>query len=116
MIRHILWKDWKLLWPMVLFLTFIQICLQWVQFRFGYFADDPTAGELLRPLTMAWFAGVAAITAAVVQLDAIPGLDQDWLIRPLRRTDLLLAKLSFLLLTVSLPMLIVDTARVLSTG
>ena len=108
MIRHILAKDWRLLWPMVAFVTLIQICLGWVQYAWGYFGGVAAATHVLHPLTIAWFASITALSVAVVQQDAIPALDQDWLIRPLKRRDLLVAKLLFVALAVSVPMCAVD--------
>ncbi len=116
MIRHILKKDWKLLWPMVAVVTAVQIGYEWAAFSTGLFADNPAAEALLRPLTLAWFMGIAALTAAVVHQDAIPGANQDWLIRPLKRSQLLLAKLIFLVLTISIPMFVSNLAHALAMG
>jgi hypothetical protein len=116
MIKHILRKDWKLLWPMVVFVTLIQAGREWVMYSRGMFSDDATTAELLGPLTLAWFAGVATLAAAVVQQDSVPGFDQDWLIRPLKRTELLLAKILFIVLTVGLPMLLLNLAHAASVG
>lgn len=116
MIRHILAKDWRLLWPMVAFVTLIQICLGWVQYAWGYFGGVAAATHVLHPLTIAWFASITALSVAVVQQDAIPALDQDWLIRPLKRRDLLVAKLLFVALAVSVPMCAVDLVRALAAG
>ena len=116
MIRHILKKDWKLLWPIVAVVAAVQIGCEWAVFSSGLFADNPAAEVLLRPLTLAWFIGIAALTAAVVHQDAIPGANQDWLIRPLKRPQLLLAKLIFLALTISAPMFILNLAHALAMG
>ncbi|HEY2399946.1 MAG TPA: hypothetical protein VGI23_06295, partial [Steroidobacteraceae bacterium] len=43
-------------------------------------------------------------------------VDQDWLIRPLSRTDLMLAKLLFVAVTVCVPMLVVNVADELALG
>src|SRR4051812_36077204 len=104
MIRHILRKDWILLWPMVALVTAIQVALEVAGYRAGFFSADSAAVELLRPLTLAWFAGISALTVAVVHQDPIPGVDHDWLVRPIRRTDLLVAKILFVLLAISVPM------------
>ena len=53
---------------------------------------------------------------AVVQQDAVPGVDQDWLIRPLKRTDLLLAKVLFVVLSVSVPMLLLNLVHASAAG
>jgi len=116
MIGHILRKDWKLLWPMVVFVTLIQTCREWVTYQRGIFGDDGTAAELLGSLTLGWFVGIATLAVAVVQQDAIRGVDQDWLIRPLKRTELLLAKVLFVVLTVGLPMLLLNLAHAVAAG
>jgi hypothetical protein len=116
LIWHIFKKDWKLLWPMAALVTIIQIGLEWAAYGNGLFGEDPAAKVLLPPLTLAWFIGIAALSAAVVHQDAIPGADQDWLIRPLRRTHLLLAKLGFVLLVITLPMAVSNLAGAMASG
>ena len=111
MIRHILAKDWKLTWPMVLLVTAIQVGLEWAGF-----GENAAAAALLRPLTLAWYLGIAALAAGVVLQDPIPGVDQDWLIRPLSRTRLLFAKLAFVVLTVGVPMFVLNMTRPLAMG
>jgi len=113
LIGHILKKDWKLLWPMVALVAAIQIGFEWVVYRSEIFEDDPAAKVLLHPLNLAWFISIAALAAAVVHQDPVPGVDQDWLIRPLTRTQLLLAKLTFLALTVCVPMFGLNLAHAL---
>jgi hypothetical protein len=116
MIRHILRKDWNLLWPMVTLVAAIQIGYEWAVFSSGLFGENPAAEGLLRPLTLAWFIGIAALTVAVVHQDPIPGVDQDWLIRPLNRTQLLLAKMIFLALVISAPMFMLNLTHALALG
>ena len=112
MIGPILRKDWKLLWPMVALVTAIQVGFEWV----SYFGDRPGAAVLIRPLILAWYAGIAAVSAAVVLQDPLPGADQDWLIRPVRRSDMILAKLAFLGLSVSVPMGALNFAHAMALG
>jgi len=116
MIRHILWKDWILLWPMAALLTGIQVGLEWVVFSANRFGESAVAEELERPLTMAWFLGIAALTIAVVQQDPVPGADQDWMIRPLKRSDLLMAKVLFIVITVCMPMFLLNLAHASAMG
>ena len=116
MIGHILRKDWKLLWPMAALVVAIQVGYEWAAWSSGLLEHKTGAEALLRPLMLAWLIGIAALSAAVVQQDAVPGVDQDWLIRPLHRTDLLLAKLIFLALTISAPMFILNLAHALAMG
>jgi hypothetical protein len=60
--------------------------------------------------------GTAFLIAGVVQQDAIPGMRQDWLARPVRRTDLLLSKLLFVVVVVQVPILVGDLAEGLALG
>src|ERR1044071_7515431 len=92
MIWSILKKDWALLWPLAVLVTLIQIAYEWAVYKFGFFGASPLAQELMRLLTPAWLIGVVALSVAVVYEDTVPGVDQDWLIRPLQRGDLLAAK------------------------
>ena len=116
MIGAIIKKDWALLWPMVAIVTILQLSLAWFAYNAGLFGGDLAPRELRRPLLLAWFLGIGVLAAAVVHQDAPPGLDQDWFIRPVSRTDLLLAKLLFVILVVLGPMLALDSARVLAAG
>ena len=116
MIGHILRKDWNLLWPLVAVVAAIQVGYEWATFSTGLFGENPAAEALLRLLSPAWFIGIAALTAAVIHQDPIPGVDQDWLIRPLNRTQLLLAKILFLLLTITVPMFLLNFVDALAMG
>jgi hypothetical protein len=99
---------------MVALVAAIQVGFEWAVYRSEVSENDPAAKFLLHPLLLAWVVGIAALTAAVVHQDAIPGVDQDWLIRPLTRTRLLLAKLAFLALTICVPMFAVNVAHALA--
>jgi hypothetical protein len=115
-IWRIVQKDWRLLWPLVAMSAAIQIGLEWAVYSAGLFGEDLAAAALVRPLTLAWFVAIAGLTAAVVHQDAIPGIDQDWLIRPLSRTHLLLAKLGFIAASVGVPMFALNLADALASG
>jgi hypothetical protein len=116
MIWPIFRKDWTLLWPLAVLVTIIQIAFEWATYKFGFFGATPLARELLRLLTPAWYIGSVALAIAVVHEDTVPGVDQDWLARPLARTDLLLAKMLFVLVTVCLPMLVLNLIDELALG
>lgn len=116
MIRHIIKKDWTLLWPLVVLVAAIQVGFDWAVFEAGFFGGNPVADELVRLLSGAWMVGVVALAVATVHEDAIPGAEQDWLVRPLVRTDLVLAKLIFVLVTVCAPMLAANFAHELAMG
>jgi hypothetical protein len=116
MIVPLLRKDWQLLAPMVALVVGIQMALEIAIRAGGLLEGSAVALELQRPLTIAWFLSIAALTIATVQVDPLPGADQDWLVRPIRRRDLLLEKMVFLLLAVFVPMLVINTVHVLSEG
>ena len=113
---HIFKKDFVLLWPVVLLSALAQFGLTALMFAAD---NDPQSQYLLltaRLSVIVVFLAIGlAITLAVHQ-DPIPGTRQDWLIRPIRRRDLLVAKLLFVLLAVQLPMFLGDLAEALSHG
>jgi len=116
MIGPIMKKDWSLLWPMVAIAAILQIALAWFAYSSGLFGGELAPRELRRPLTLAWFAGIGALVVTLVHQDPVPGVDQDWLIRPLPRSELLLAKLLFAIVVVCVPMLALDAARAVAAG
>ncbi|MBS0419250.1 MAG: hypothetical protein JSR66_16190 [Proteobacteria bacterium] len=116
MIWAVLRKDWALLWPLAVLVTLIQVALEWATYQFGFFGVSPVAREIMRLLTPAWFIGVISLAVVAVHEDTIPGVDQDWLIRPLSRTDLLLSKLLFVAVTVCGPMLVVNIVDEMALG
>ena len=113
---HIFKKDLILLWPVALLSALAQLGLNSLMFAADH---DPQSQYLL--LTARLFTAVVflittlAISLAVHQ-DPIPGTRQDWLVRPIRRGDLLLAKLLFVILAVQAPMLLGDLAEALAQG
>jgi hypothetical protein len=62
------------------------------------------------------FLAMMLTIALGVHQEPIPGTRQDWLIRPIRRFDLLLAKLLFVLVAVQAPMLVGDLIGALAHG
>jgi len=115
-IARIFKKDWILLWPMVMLVTAIQTLLEWSDYDLSVINANAAAVDLIRPLTVAWVLGIAALVVAVVHQDPIPGVEQDWLIRPIKRTDLLMAKMLFLLATISMPMMVLNLVHALAIG
>jgi hypothetical protein len=116
MIRRIFIKDLTLLWPLAALVLAIQLGFEWSLYKAGFVGGNPVYGELVRLLLVPWFIGIAALSIAVVHEDPVPGADQDWLIRPIPRTDLLLAKMSFVVLVILLPMLAINVAQELALG
>jgi hypothetical protein len=116
MIWHIFKKDWKLTWPLVLGVAFLNLLAHITQYKMGHFGGNPALGPLLHLLRWSQYIGSILVIAAVVHQDPTPGVRQDWLVRPIKRSDLLLEKLVFVLLLVQGPMLATDILRALLEG
>jgi|GEM_PF-6142132 len=112
MILHILRKDWKLLWRPFLAFAFIQVLPTLL--HKGSEASNQLE-FLIFPATVVAMIAIVLMVIAVVQQDALPGLTQDWLIRPIRRADLLAAKLLFVGI-VQLTILAADTLQIFTRG
>jgi hypothetical protein len=111
MVRHIVRKDWRLLWPLVVALAAFQILLAAARFAAGHFVNLPTV-----PASLLSLAASGIVTMLVVLEDAVPGVQHDWLIRPIRRRDLVLAKLLFVVVFVQGPWWIADVTQGLVNG
>jgi len=110
-------KDWKLLWPVVLLVATVQFALAAMLLHI----DRATVGKnpyglLLQLILFMTFLGRAVLIVMCVQQDAIPGVSQDWLTRPVKRSDLMLAKLAFVLLFAQGPVLLADLLQALASG
>jgi len=84
--------------------------------KLGVFEEQPVFSSLLLLLESVMYFGVAVLIAMVVHEDSLVGTRQDWLVRPMRRRDLLAAKALFLLLAVQLPMLLAAIVAGFSNG
>lgn len=118
MVWHIFRKDWKLLWQFALALAvaLVQVVTIVVLFERGHFAENRFFLSLLDLLEIMVYVGAGCLIAAVVHQDAIPGVRQDWLARPIKRRDLLLAKVVFVLLAVQVPLLVAGLVEGLADG
>lgn len=117
MIRHILSKDLRLLWPFATALALVPFALTMVDLQRGHFRiDDAALGSFLLLLELAFYLGAAALMLTLIHQDSLVGVRQDWLARPIRRRDLLAAKLVFVLATVQLPMLLANLLEGLLDG
>jgi hypothetical protein len=116
MIGHIFKKDCRLLWPFALAVATIQFVYAAGQYLAWRTGAGRGLGTLLNLLMVVSFLGVAFLIAADVHLDAIPGVRQDWLVRPVRRVDLLLSKLLFVVVMVQGPIFVTDLLQGLANG
>jgi hypothetical protein len=117
MIWHIFKKDWKLLWPLVLLVALIPVAAASLRLMLGQFSE-PRELTMMGQTLFPWLSvlGVILLTVLAVHQDRIPGHTQDWLIRPLCRRDMLLAKLLFVLVAVQGPLFAIVAAQSLWAG
>jgi hypothetical protein len=116
MVWHIFKKDWKLLWPFFLAVAAIQFIPAAIRAKLGLFGEDPVLEYVLLPATAVAIFATALLAVAIVQQDSIPGVRQDWLIRPVKRRDLLFAKLFFVVVLVEGVAIAASTFQVLASG
>jgi hypothetical protein len=109
-------KDWSLLWPLVLIVGVAHAINALIALMQGNFRGAPGLVRISNLFPAAVLLGVGALIVAAVHQDALPGDRQDWLVRPIRRRDLVLEKLLFVLIAVNGPMLVIDMAHCLAAG
>ena len=108
MIGHIFRKDARLLYPQALLVAAIHLIRALLS---ATLASHPELAELRvleGVLPYVSMLGVIALTAAVVHQDPLPDTSEDFLVRPIRRGDLLGAKLLFVALIVVGPVCLAD--------
>jgi hypothetical protein len=109
MIWHIFKKDWKLEWRLALGVALVQLILSGLLWHEG-----PTIAVTV--LGCAAFLARAFLIVETVHNDPIPGVRQDWLVRPILRSELLAAKILFTVLVVQAPVFAGDWAESLAEG
>jgi hypothetical protein len=116
MIWHIFKKDWKLLWPFVVGVAMLWWLTAYIFFWIGFsFQASPMLTMLGRFAYVPFMASIFLVVA-IAQLDQIPGARQDWLIRPIKRRDLLLEKLLFATVSVVSPIFAANLFQGLADG
>src|SRR5215468_5513138 len=113
MVWHIFKKDCRLLWPFILGVAGVQFAAATMQYLIDHAGETETLLTLFRLLRTGTILAVGFLIATAVHQDAIPGVRQDWLVRPVRRRDLLFAKVFFVLLMVQGPIFVADTIQAL---
>jgi hypothetical protein len=113
---HILKKDVRLLWLAAAALAITEIAIAILRSWLGLFPHTPQLGVLADVLSIIAVIGVAILTLAAMHQDAVPDPRQDWLIRPIKPLDMILAKLCFVLLLVQAPLFIADLMEGLLQG
>jgi hypothetical protein len=116
MIWHIFKKDSLLLWPLVLIVAFVHVVSASLWIRLGQFNEPRELMLTAHLLPLLGLLGIVILTIAVLHQDALPGVRQDWLMRPVNRRHLLLAKLLFVLVMVQGPLLAAQVTEALVQG
>jgi hypothetical protein len=113
MIWHIFRKDLRLLWPLSLAVVVVGALRVLSTLFEGHFFE-PELERLTFFLPYLFYLGIAVAAVTVVHQDPPSESQEDWLVRPLRRRDLALAKVLFVLLTMNLPLMIIDILQQLA--
>lgn len=113
---HIFRKDCGLLWPLALAGAGGQALVSLINHRSLPYVEHDGFIAVAILLTLGIAFSISLLIVLAVQQDAIPGATQDWLVRPIRRGDLLLAKLLVLALLVHAPFVAINTVRSMSYG
>jgi hypothetical protein len=115
-IWRIVRKDWGQLWPLVVIVAIAQWTNATLWFSLGHFSEPHGLVIFAELFSFLIVLGMAALITATVHQDVLPGVSQDWLVRPIRRGDLLRAKLLFVVVAVHGPMFLADFAHAATTG
>ena len=111
---HYFKKDVRLMWPMALALTTLQTLSALRTVVLGHFNEPRLLYTMTGFLQFLVLLGIVVTSLTAVHQDPLPGDRQDWLIRPVRRVDVWLAKVLFVLLLVLAPIFLIDIAEQLA--
>jgi hypothetical protein len=113
MVWHIFKKDWKLLRHLAVTVALLNVIERVILSSLGMFQSNMFSPRLNLSSVVGEISLIATalLIVVVVQQDAIPGLRQDWLVRPIRRRELLLSKLLFVVTVVQGPILIAEICQ-----
>jgi hypothetical protein len=114
MVWHFFKKDARLLWPLALTVVAIQVLCALRTTVMGFFDEPPVLERLTFFFPFLVYLGIAIVAVTAVHQEALCGPQEDWLIRPIRRRDLVLAKVLFVLLMVNVPLMVVDLVQQLA--
>src|ERR1700692_3073904 len=95
MVWHIFKKDWKLLCKSAAVVMALQLAYAFIQTTSEFGRGNPVLEEFHTLLMFLWLIAGMFWVVMLVHQDALPGTKQDWLTRPIRRMDVLLAKVFF---------------------
>jgi len=114
---HILKKDLRLHWLYVAAVIAVKVTAVWLILQIGILAIAEPVRFTLSAFSELAFAGVAGLAIiVVVQSDPVISNNDDWLIRPIHRRDLALAKIVFAALVTLVPAFVFNLAVGLRHG
>ena len=118
MVWPIIRKDWKLLRSSVIVVAIFNALEGIIAAGGGPFQDFHTRipGILLHAYDPVALAVTALLIILIVQTDPIVALRQEWVIRPIRRRDLILSKILFVVLFVQAPIFLIEVIECLASG
>jgi len=116
MVWHIFKKDWKLMWRSAAAVVALQLAYAFIQFKGEFGKGNPVLDEFHTMLMFLWLIAGMIWIVMLVHQDALPGTRQDWLTRPIRRTDVLVAKVMFAALVVQGSTIAGDLLQGLGSG
>jgi hypothetical protein len=109
-------KDLTQLWLLAAIVAMAHLSNAALWFALGHFKEPRGLVIVAELFSIAALLGIVALITAAVQQEVLPGVSQDWLVRPIRRSNLLFAKLLFLSVAVHGPMLLADLAHGAAAG
>ncbi len=109
MLLRILKKDARLLWWLAAIMLAVRAGQAFLAWHNGIFPDDGRQIGIILEVLVGYFAAAFLIVMAVHQ-DGLVGPAQDWLVRPIDRRLLLLAKLLFAVVLVLAPYFLLKLA------
>lgn len=95
MVWHIFKKDWKLMWKPAAVVVTLQLAFAFIQTTSEFGRGNAVLEEFHTLLMFLWLMAGMMWIIMLVHQDALPGTKQDWLTRPIRRRNVLLAKVLF---------------------
>ncbi len=123
MIWHIFKKDLRMTWKIALAAALVQWVDTAMVIAMGATGDSVGAGTAaarLEPLRQVVhvlaFVAVGLAAVAAVQNDSLPAPTDDWLVRPIRRIDMMLAKVLFFLVAIAGPIFLGSLAVSVGLG
>jgi hypothetical protein len=116
MIWHIFRKDVKLMWPLAVLVAGLNWTLPGLLLSSGFSVNNPAMNGAAIMLSVGGLIAIALLITITAQQETLADLRQDWLVRPIRRTDLLLAKVLFAALMIQAPIFLGDMAITIAKG